>query len=201
MAAIETHAGKTALDFLMLTGDLAYSGLAKQYEQLEKNLLDPLREIDVASSARIVAVPGNHDLNCDIAHPISWENLGRNRQPEFFLQSEQGLKIRQARAEGFRAYEDFSKRRSVITCWPTMAPTEVKQVTGSSGKEVNLICVNTAYFSDRDTTDKERAPAPTDALRESIKRLDTSKQTIVLGHHPFNWFMRESTYQFKAWLI
>ena len=67
--AISDHAGTEPLDLVLLTGDIAFSGQASEYQSFKDELLDPLQELDIAKHAHVVAVPGNHDLDCDCSHP------------------------------------------------------------------------------------------------------------------------------------
>jgi predicted MPP superfamily phosphohydrolase len=50
------------LDFIVISGDLAYSGITPEYDCV-KSFLEKLKEISGVSNDRIFLVPGNHDVN------------------------------------------------------------------------------------------------------------------------------------------
>ncbi len=50
-------------DFLMITGDIAFSGKAEEYKRAEIEFIIPLLEMTGIDRERLFLVPGNHDLN------------------------------------------------------------------------------------------------------------------------------------------
>ena len=63
------------VDAVFLVGDITYSGLQAGYANFEKDFLKPLLTMPEIKTAKVFAVPGNHDVECDAATPISWAGI------------------------------------------------------------------------------------------------------------------------------
>ena len=63
------------VDAVFFVGDIAYSGQEAEYAHFEKDFLCPLLSIPSVHDARIFAVPGNHDVDCDASTPITWDSI------------------------------------------------------------------------------------------------------------------------------
>lgn len=50
------------LDYILISGDLAFSGSETDYQLFEEKLLAPLKAL-AGTGARVLAIPGNHDVN------------------------------------------------------------------------------------------------------------------------------------------
>jgi hypothetical protein len=202
VAAVEKQAsGTPPFDLILLTGDLAFSGKSDEYLRIEQSVISPLRDIPAFASAKILAVPGNHDLDCDIGLPISWETLGAKRQQEFFSSSTDGIRLRSQRAAAFAEYELFTKRTGILTCAPAQSVAEHFSLKDQFGADVDVICVNTAFFSDKDVSDEKISQAPVEALREAFSVCKNPQPALVIGHHPLNWFTRDSSHHLRTLLI
>jgi histidyl-tRNA synthetase len=53
------------VDFIVFSGDVAFSGKEHEYDAAVKNLFDPLLEATGLDKSRLFIVPGNHDLDRD----------------------------------------------------------------------------------------------------------------------------------------
>ena len=52
------------IDYIFLTGDIAYKGVEKEYEFFNKNFLEPLQKaIGGGIEKRTFSIPGNHDVD------------------------------------------------------------------------------------------------------------------------------------------
>ena len=60
-AAIDSNL--TKLDFIIFSGDVAYSGLEEEYQAALENLFTPLHKVTGLRYNRFFLVPGNHDLD------------------------------------------------------------------------------------------------------------------------------------------
>ncbi len=198
IASIEAEAGPEKFEFVFLTGDLAYSGKPSEYAELERLVLDPLRALPSFSAAEIVSVPGNHDLDCDEAYPISWTNLGAKRQEQFFETDDTGRKLRAARAEGFRAYAQFARSQGILSPDPTREVAIKRSFKLPSG-DLELVLATTAFFSDKDVSDQLKCPSPVAALRPLLQT-NAEVRRIVLAHHPISWFLQDSGEHLKSLL-
>jgi 3',5'-cyclic AMP phosphodiesterase CpdA len=77
-------------DAVLLTGDLAYSGLESEYTRFHELVLDPLAKHTLFARAKFISVPGNHDLDCQKALPCPWDSLDKDRQTKWFANDENG---------------------------------------------------------------------------------------------------------------
>lgn len=200
IAAVERFSNNKPFDLVLLTGDLAYSGREEEYKALEAALIRPLRETTLCADAAFYSVPGNHDLNCDIGYPPNWPSLGRSRQEKFFHLDESGERTRSARANAFSEYQQFVTRVNISSVDPTKSPATVHYVEGKNRKYA-IISTVTAFFSDKEVSDHKKAPAPVHPVRTILQGLDDDCVPIILGHHPFDWFLQDSERHFHSLLV
>lgn len=141
VAAIEKFGRDADFDAILLTGDLVYSGHPDEYARLEALVLAPLLQLPMFRHSKVLAVPGNHDIDCDVVPPISWDRFGVTRQQEFFSRSDKGRRLRQFRAAGFDEYEKFAARCGVSTCRPSEDSVSVFTITDRRGSRVDCVCL------------------------------------------------------------
>lgn len=199
--AIEASAEDKPFDIVLLTGDLAYSGQKTEYNTLHAELIVPLRTRRLCSGARFIATPGNHDMDCSVAWPPVWKELGRSRQDRFFHLDESGRKTRAMRAEAFAEYRNYISRAGIESVEPTNAPAVLVQIEGKR-RPITIVSVVTAYFADKDVPDNQRTtPAPLHPIRSLLHGLAENTQSIVLGHHPLDWFTQDTEEQLHSLLV
>ena len=177
------------LDMVIISGDLAYSGKIADYIELERILINPLKELDAFSNSKFISVPGNHDMDCDSSMPITWSTIGPSRQRQFFDSGPSARSIRLSKANSFNEYSAFTKRNGIISVDPTNEVATSIPLNFENG-EIQLILIATSFFSDRETKDWQTAPFPVPAIRQFLEPGDNRK--IVIGHHPISWFTSES---------
>ena len=200
LRAIEDQAGGNEIDLVLFTGDLAFSGRSEEYNTLNAELIEPLRDLDTTKQAQFIAVPGNHDLDCDCSHPIVWSSLGEQRQKKFWESDPQGTALRSARAKGFRSFAEYLKAADILGPDPTTqagARFDLEMPSHS----VTVICLNTALFSDRHLSDeheREASPLPLQTLRTLAYESPVTSPTLILGHHPLHWFEKRSRNNFLS---
>ena len=201
VGAIADSAGGDPIDLVFFTGDLAFSGRPEEYATLKSELIEPLRCLDVTKDARFIAVPGNHDLDCDCSHPIVWDMIGQRRQEKFWEFDEQGIALRSARARGFESFAAFLKTANILGLDPTKQVGTRFDPELPNNKSATVICLNTALFSDKQLSDKEEreaSPLPVQPLRTLANETPRTGPTLVLGHHPLHWFEKRSRQNFLS---
>lgn len=94
---------------------------------------------------QFVAVPGNHDLDCECVDPLTWDGLGAARQQRYMEENPAGVAARKARARGFSSFEDFAAAADVLCAvrcgvqWcrvvhtASVLPRDVRLVARASG--------------------------------------------------------------------
>ena len=200
LSAVNSFAEDKPFDVVLLTGDLAFSGERHQYDAFQTLLIDPLRASKLCKDATFFAVPGNHDLNCEIGFPPIWRELGRNRQENFFHLEDTGRRTRSGRAEAFKDYSDFVNRAGIRSADPLSTPALLLKIEGRQ-RPIAIISAVTAFFSDKDISDYQRAPAPIHPLRTLLQGLSEDAQPIILGHHPLEWFIPETEQHLHSLLV
>lgn len=200
VAAVERFSGGLQFDVVFMTGDLAYSGQSQEYESLDETLVKPLRETSVCKDAVFIATPGNHDLDCEIGFPPSWNGLGEKRQEKFFNFDEHGQRIRESRAKALTNYSEYITKSNILSVDPLVEPARgiVLEVAGRSYLVISTV---STFFSDKDVSDSQKAPAPTYPVRHLLQNETGQYTKIVLAHHPLNWFTQETERQLHALLL
>ncbi|MCY3841442.1 MAG: metallophosphoesterase, partial [Gammaproteobacteria bacterium] len=198
--AIQERSDNEPIDLVLFTGDLAYSGRTEEYASLVDELIEPLRRLECTQHAHFIAVPGNHDLDCDCSHPIVWDMLGQRRQEKFWESDQKGIDLRAARARGFDAFATFLDANSIMGPDPTTQVGKRLDLELRNGA-VTVICLNTALFSDKHLSaddEREASPLPVQSLRALANEGQRAKSTLVLGHHPLDWFDKRTKQNFLS---
>lgn len=187
------------VDAVFLVGDLAYSGQASEYQRFERDFLVPLREIPSIRGAKIYAVPGNHDVDCEANTPITWEGIKPRNQQIFFCENEEGQRARTSRTIVFKNYWDFIERNKLISPNPYQ---EVSLLCNESEFPFDILAINTSFFSDKDDgTGEANTPCPLIALRERLRGGRRQRPLLILGHHPVSSFLAEHQKPFISLLV
>lgn len=190
------------IDFVVIAGDLAYSGKAEEYRHVSEQIIRPIKQM-LREDVPIFATPGNHDLDCDIALPIQWGHLGKSRREKFFGEDPEGQQIRTSRSACFSNWEAFLQENTIIAARPSLEVTRAHIIDlGQKGK-VQIFSTNTALFSDKEPdTQNHEVPAPNPSVRAAFQSRDTFKDThnILVGHHPIDTFTYQQQQVFKRLL-
>jgi len=184
---------------IFLVGDIAYSGSKEEYINFENDFLKPLLTIPSLSSAKIFAVPGNHDVACDAATPITWEGIRQRNQDVYFCEDEEGLKVRQPRSMIFRNYQDFIDRNGIFSPDPFK---EVSTFQEQPDFPFDLLSVNTSFFCDKDEDSNGAiTPCPLSSLRARMSGKERTRPLLILGHHPQRCFLKIHQTPFENFLV
>lgn len=178
------------IDFVVIAGDLAYSGKKEEYKLISELLIAPMKQI-VGSDVPILAAPGNHDLYCPTALPIQWDALGKARRDKFFSEDSEGQQIRTYRSAGFSNWEAFVEETGIIATRPSIEVTRPHIVDLGDRGRIQVFSTNTALFSDNQPdTQSANIPAPNASIRKVLLSKDKSENThnIIVGHHPLETF-------------
>lgn len=202
LRAIDERAKGIPFDLVVLTGDLVYSGKVAEFDQLRTALVEPLRQSPLFQNATIICVPGNHDLDCDVGMPFTWSGMGETRQLHFFNFDAEGVRLRSTRAAAFKEYTEFLRKNGILGVDPLSAPAQTHSIE-VRGKRIELICIVTAFFSDREksATDRHKAPMPVQPVRSLLQKISPEAIPLILGHHPNTWFLHETAEHFHSLLI
>jgi len=95
------------VDFVVFSGDLAFSGKPAEYEAARQHLLDPLLDAAGLEHSRLFIVPGNHDLSRETVYEMLPTELQRPLDSDALLQKWLDTKKRARTLEPFEAYCRF----------------------------------------------------------------------------------------------
>jgi len=193
---LKDHPGN--IDAIFLVGDIAYSGQQPEYLQFEDIFLKPLRSIPSIRNAKIYAVPGNHDVDCEASTPTTWDAIRERKQQVYFCEDDEGRKVRADRTKVFHEYWEFVQRNGIVSPNPF---AEVSTFLTDTALPFDILSMNTSFFSDKeDKSDEPITPCPLSALRERLRGLERRRPLILLGHHSINSFLREHQKHFETLL-
>jgi hypothetical protein len=187
------------IDAVFLAGDISYSGKPDEYTRFEDQFLRPLLALDPVRNAKVFAVPGNHDVDCDASTPITWGGIRERNQQIYFCENEEGRNVRKPRAEVFRHYWEFVQRNGIISPNPFEA---VSMQFEEPTFPFDILTLNTSFFCDKDDrSDEAIIPCPLSTLRDRLNGLERKRPLIILGHHPQRCFLVDQQTHFETLLI
>jgi hypothetical protein len=177
------------VDFVVFSGDLAFSGQKSEYAAAQEQLLDPILDAVGLSPDRMFIVPGNHDLRRDIAE----EELPPLLQKPFAngdVAKEWLVKDRR-RSIAMSPFGEYSSFVSAYTGQPTPEYASVQRFKGE--KEVALLGLNSAWMCGRHKNDSGEVD---DArylvigepqIHDALNQIANAVIRIAVIHHPFDW--------------
>lgn len=183
LKAIEGHlATEQILDFIVVTGDIAFSGKKQEYAEAEK-FFDKLKTI-VSPECEVLLVPGNHDVDRrEVDEFLSLQkNIVKEDKADEFLKKRNN--IRKYITPKFRAFRKFS---DIIIPDLYENPSNIFWVKDISEKNVSFVGVNSSWASEGDS-DQTNLALGFLQVKAAFQRASTENR-ILLMHHPiFNWF-------------
>lgn len=169
------------LFFIVLSGDITYSGTKSQFEVAEQFIIYIKSEIQnklciKSEQIRILIVPGNHDidLSTNIYDKSDLESFQRTRSYDEFVELE---------LEKLVNYSDFANRVSE-NCNSDFLSREIVEIDNI---KIRFTMLNTAFFSLKLDSDNGLHYLPNTTLDQlKIERNGTIE--VLIMHHPSNWF-------------
>lgn len=173
------------LDFIFVTGDIAFSGKNAEYERCS-TFFKRLARVTHVRRDRIFVVPGNHDVSRDCVSPIASKSILTNRGSVDQVYYDPESRIQFMRR--FSNYSDFVSRDFKRIKYKDGKPFYTKRRT-IKGVSVRVLGLNSAWTSSEDNEYGKLilgSPQIRDALAADSKKADI---TIALLHHPLDWFV------------
>lgn len=178
------------VDFVVFSGDLAFSGQAKEYDEARKQLLDPVMKAVGLDKNKLFIVPGNHDLDRDCITeylpPGLQAHLSNAADVNKWLNDDCS---RSHAFEHFKNYREFIKRYNNQSSPDYASILTLK----AAGKNIALFGINSSWMSWRNMSGNGQVddinhlvigePQIHDALRE----IESADVKIAVMHHPFEW--------------
>lgn len=182
-------AAGTNIDFILATGDLAFSGKEEEYA-LVREFFDALVTTSGVPRERIFCVPGNHDVNRDVRKLCfsgARSELINAEMTDWLLSGDnEDLNILCHR---LKSYNDFQRNyfggQSRVFTSDTLA-----YVSRIAVEEINIaiIGLNSAWLAEGGESDHGKLVLGERQVRNALKEVDNMgcDLTIVMLHHPFD---------------
>lgn len=184
-SAIRAQVAGCACLFLVLTGDIAYSGAADEYGlagELIETLLSRLR--GVAGRTEIVLLPGNHD--CDFRaeprlRPIVLQGI-ETMLDEIDSEEHDGANTALAVQSNFFVFAARHQKATGDKLHYRLA------FSLDGGRRIRFECLNTAWVSRKEEQQGQIRIAPAVARRLHSAEAQPDDLAVTLLHHPYAWF-------------
>ena len=177
------------VDFVVFSGDLAFSGKPAEYEAARHHLLDPLLDAVGLEPSRLFIVPGNHDLSRETVYDMLPTELQRPLDSDALVQKWLDAQKRARTLEPFDAYREFVSK---YTGQPTPDYASILRLD-VSGKQVALLGLNSAWMSARnrdaqgEVNDYGYTLIGEPQLHNALAQIADAELRIAVVHHPFDW--------------
>lgn len=188
------HEGFQA-DVVFVTGDIAYSGQAKEYKAASA-FFDALLVACGLDKSRLFIAPGNHDVDKSVAEGLARTLKSENESVEYFANGKPKYHFNKFTA--FKKWFDgyFKKIRSCPKD-NTCHPLQRLEVDGNS---IAVLAINSALFSLPDGKDHNALWIGRRNLGVAVAELEKAKSDLsfVLMHHPLEWLNDAERTQVKS---
>lgn len=154
----ELKANGDKLDYVLISGDLAFSGTEGDYALFEEKILGPLKKL-AGKDIRVLAIPGNHDVNWGSSDFLNrfLNNMADMSEEEFKKKYfEHRKNFLQKKADNFRLIFNRYSNYFITQILPTIKDCQLSDDYRADGlygmvvdKEKNLVInlFNSAWFA------------------------------------------------------
>ena len=179
-----------APDFILLTGDVAFSGHASEY-RLAKRFIKSLCDAAHLAKERVFCVPGNHDIDRE-CQTLSFEGarttLQDQNQTDEILGSKKEMETLLARQQNFREFQSscfgMQSRETSEEGLAYVSRLVVDDV------RVAIIGLDSAWLSQGGPDDHGKLllgeRQVINAIRQAQEHDERPHLTLAMAHHPFH---------------
>lgn len=178
------------IDFVVFSGDLAFSGNEIEYQLAQKYLLEPLLDVLGLEKNKIFFVPGNHDIHQNSIYEMLPSELQKPLDSDFLVQKWLlDAKKRERLLEPFDAYRNFVSNFSGQGS-PDYS-THLQLII--DGKKVCLFGVNSSWMCARNKDVNGRVNdygyllVGEPQIHDGLNYMLDADLRIGVMHHPFDW--------------
>ena len=178
------------LQFVVVTGDIAFSGKPKEYD-LAAKFFKSLASTLGLSMDRIFVVPGNHDVDRSLQHYLYGgvqQKLTNQQAVDEFLGNEPDRTALLERQEAFRTFQNqFFVDETTRLTDEKLARVRALDL---DGLRISVLELNSAWLSGTD----DQAGRLLIGERQMINAMAVAEEyqphlTISLMHHPVDWLL------------
>ncbi len=183
---LQTYPGENGLkiDFIVITGDIAFSGRDDEYE-CAIHYFEDVRKIFDLPKKRVFIIPGNHDVNRTKINPyLDQIKLDSLEKINGLLKNDEAKEVKFRRLEGYKSFINEYLESSL----PFDFDTKYFWAKTLKLGDVNLglIGLNSAWNCSGDA-DRNNLVIGEKQVRDALEKVKNSDLTIALTHHPLDW--------------
>jgi len=184
-------------DIIFLTGDIANKGLKGEYQAFRSDFYNPLLKAlgDNDWQGKVLAVPGNHDLDRTKNSAIDRAKFLVSGNHAFDY-TEEGRNAREILFPRFKSYRQLAPA-NISGNWIDSLDGAYTDVNEIRGQHIGVAGINTAWLS-MDEHDKEKLSPGFNLVEAAINKIKDFPIRVVLGHHPLNWFSESESRRLRA---
>ncbi len=173
-----------APDMVFVTGDIAWSGKPKEYEQATRFFTELNKVLELDPKDRWFLVPGNHDVDrsrITRSHRAIQAGLTDEEIVEETLRDTEAMRLLSTRLDAYYAFAaDFlGAARALQPDRPWR--TDVREFDGVS---VGILQLNSAWIAEGGKTDEANLIVGEAQVREALDATPDAFLRIALMHHP-----------------
>ena len=178
------------VEFVFLTGDIAFQGIEEEYDIAAKYLNRLMEELDLPTE-HLFIVPGNHDVNRKLYRPSDFPSYQSMRDLNKELEN---TDFRSDLFKGQQAYFDF-----IDSLFPHLTALNENLIPFAqtyetkSGHVLGLLGLNSAWMCRR-SPDKGEVAIGEYQIKKAMAHLKTLGSTnlnLACFHHPVSWLWKE----------
>jgi predicted MPP superfamily phosphohydrolase len=178
------------IDLVVMSGDLAFSGTAEQFQIAGSQLLEALEGALELDRSRIVVVPGNHDVDrgaIDHDSEAGYRSLIESREAANELLADE---TRLGRAtKRLAAWDKFHDEFYAGVSIDRIPPLGFLHRVETEDSVVLVAALNSAWRSS-DDDDQGRLILGEQQVRAAVAALESADLPIFVFHHPPDWLAR-----------
>lgn len=186
-------------ELIVVTGDVAYSGIKAEYDAAE-TFFDKLLSKTGLEKNRLFIVPGNHDVNRKPYRPTDIPQYDTMKKLNDELENDG---YRADLFKGLTAYFDFVKRYCPHqkSAHGDLVPF-VERYKTIAGKQICLVGLNSAWMCRKSTDEGKIAIGEYQVVKAmaELKGKGSTDLTISLFHHPLQWLWPDDRKILKTYL-
>ncbi len=191
--AEKIDASLASLDFVVISGDIAFSGQQAEYDAAAERFLLPLADAaglpGAGSGRRVLAVPGNHDVDRSgitaEARRLGAGARARDDVNDLLLDARNSGLLMQRQA----AYRDFFARWSPGVSISQPGGFYVVRIQAGCGPSVAIMGLNTSWLAEGGESDRGRLALGEVQVAEALRASEGCDVRIAVMHHPLDWLL------------
>jgi len=173
--------------FIVISGDVAFSGKEQEYICVSKFLDDLKKEVarrNQSSKIEFIIVPGNHDCNFEKDDTVRKTLISNINEKEIDDNIINHTTIVQE--DFFNFIKEFTRESDIKfinankICW--------NQDYKLDNINIRFLCLNSSWMS-RKNEEYGKLIFPCEYIKSHVSKNNLFDLTITVLHHPYNWFL------------